>query len=326
MLSVLDRSPFVGRQPELARLLDGLDSAGQGQGRVVLVAGEPRIGKTRLVLELAERARCRDWVVMFGRSYESEGMPPYLPFVEALQTYVQACPLPELQAYLGDGAAEVALLVRELRGRLPALRASRSLSPEHERYGVFESVSDFLLNIARAQPAAHGPAEAGCSNAQLDAPIVGILLNMGQLPLEQAAGLIAACFDGVNARKTVHICCGDLNGKPFSQVLRLAPWVELMQRLAGVVDVAHLECSYFGQWLEHESLAALPKGMELAAGIVDVKSSVEPVSKLRSRGEALARVVGADRLWLTASCGFGRRPMERAVAKMTNLVEAAASL
>ncbi len=56
---------------------------------------------------------------------------------------------------------------------------------------------------------------------------------------------------------------------------------------------------------------------------------VEPVSKIRARAEDLARIVGEDRLWLAASCGFGRHPARDVPAlrrEIENLVAAAAPL
>jgi len=61
------RTPFVGRARELARLLERLEAAERGQGGLVLIAGEPGIGKTRLLRELAERARAGGWRVLGGR-------------------------------------------------------------------------------------------------------------------------------------------------------------------------------------------------------------------------------------------------------------------
>jgi predicted ATPase len=130
--------------------------AGQSRGGIVLVTGEPGIGKTRLVAELGDRARADGWLVLVGRAYESEGAPPYRPIVEALRDHVRACPLDELRAQLADGAADVALLVREIRGRLPDLVPSPPLSPEHERYRLFDSISELLLNAARSRPEGRG--------------------------------------------------------------------------------------------------------------------------------------------------------------------------
>lgn len=83
------RTPFVGRERELATLLACLDAASRGAGGVVMVAGEPGIGKTRLLAEFADRARATGWQVLAGRAYDTEGLPPYLPFLEALRDPVR---------------------------------------------------------------------------------------------------------------------------------------------------------------------------------------------------------------------------------------------
>jgi DNA-binding CsgD family transcriptional regulator len=142
------RSPFVGRERELAALETMLQETAQGSGRVALIAGEPGIGKTRLLLEMQTRAHAAGWLVLAGRAYESEGMPPYLPFTEALRQYVNVCLPGDLRMQLGRGAAEVALLVPELLDRVPGIEPSPPLSRD-ERYRLFEGVAGFLLNIAR---------------------------------------------------------------------------------------------------------------------------------------------------------------------------------
>ncbi len=146
------RAPFVGRQRELRALLQHLELAGQGQGDLVLVGGEPGIGKTRLVREFAEHARGRGWQILVGSAFESEGMPPYLPFADALRSYVSACPPRELQARFAEGTPEVALLVPELGGQLPEQHLNLAVHTPHERHRLFESVTGLLLRIARATP------------------------------------------------------------------------------------------------------------------------------------------------------------------------------
>src|SRR5688572_30058199 len=85
-------SSFIGREYELSFLEESLNAAAQGDGRLVLLAGEPGVGKTRLLAEFATRARAADWLVLSGSAYETEGMPPYLPFAEALRDYLRAVP------------------------------------------------------------------------------------------------------------------------------------------------------------------------------------------------------------------------------------------
>ncbi len=173
-------------------------------------------------------------------------------------------------------------------------------------------------------------ADEGCANVQLDAPIFGVEVNMGARTAKQAAELIAPCFEGVKAKKSLHFCNGNLRGRPISSVLRCAPWVEILQHLDGVVDIAVLEVKYFSQYHEREAFKNMPKSMVLAAGIVDEGSYwVEPVKKIRERIADWARVVGEERLWVSPSCGFGRHPSRDIPvlrAKVENMVEAARSL
>lgn len=170
----------------------------------------------------------------------------------------------------------------------------------------------------------------GCPNVQLDAPFFGVLVNVGAMTAKQAADLIAPCFEGVHAKKSLHLCNGNLKGRPVSGVLRCAPWVEILQHLDGVIDIAVLEVKYYNQWNEREAFKQLPKSMSLAAGIVDEGSYYpEPVKKLKERIAGWARVVGEERLWVSPSCGFGRHtahdiPVLR--AKMENIMEAARTL
>ncbi len=72
---------FVGRRQELAELKLALEDAMSGQGRLVMLAGEPGIGKTRTTQELATYAETRGAQVLWGWCYEEEGAPPYWPWV-----------------------------------------------------------------------------------------------------------------------------------------------------------------------------------------------------------------------------------------------------
>jgi len=127
-----------------------LRAAEEGQGGVLLLAGEPGIGKTRLLLECADQARGRGWLTLLGRAYDTPGVPPYLPFIEALRAYVRAFPDDERVEVLAEAAPEIAMLLPELGRGLPDRPAHEALNPESERYRLFEAVSDFLLQVARS--------------------------------------------------------------------------------------------------------------------------------------------------------------------------------
>src|SRR5690349_20588006 len=78
-------SVFVGRSAELSELRAGLDAAIAGQGRLVLISGEPGIGKTRLAGEFTSEARALGAAVHWGRCWEAGGAPSYWPWVEVIR-------------------------------------------------------------------------------------------------------------------------------------------------------------------------------------------------------------------------------------------------
>lgn len=152
MIQPWAQPPFAGRQRELGVLLECLDATAAGQGGLVLVGGEPGIGKTRLASELVLCARAHGWRVLTGRAPQSEVAPPYVPFTEPLAEYVRACPVAGLREQLGKGAADIALLLPEVHERIPDLPPSPPLAHDYARYRLFEGVTDFLVGIARSSP------------------------------------------------------------------------------------------------------------------------------------------------------------------------------
>lgn len=76
---------LVGRRRELAALASWLSAARGGRGRLVLCAGEPGIGKTRLAQELAAQAEAAGFAVAWGRCAEVEGAPAYWPWRQVLR-------------------------------------------------------------------------------------------------------------------------------------------------------------------------------------------------------------------------------------------------
>src|SRR5262245_3107986 len=111
----LGQTPFTGRTAELARLAHRLEEARSGRGGVVLVMGEPGIGKTRTLEEFAERGRAQGTLVLWGRCYEGESGRPYGPFAEAIGEYARTATAEMLEADLGLGAAPLGRLVPGLR-------------------------------------------------------------------------------------------------------------------------------------------------------------------------------------------------------------------
>jgi class 3 adenylate cyclase len=141
---------FVGRTAELQRL-DALsaDAHTAREPRVVLVGGEPGIGKTRIVAELARRAHEGGTVVLWG-GCDEEVAVSYRPFVDALRYWFDHVRDPEALAVLTR--TDVLRLIPELRERFPDLPEPRENEPDLERLQLFEHVTQILDAAAAANP------------------------------------------------------------------------------------------------------------------------------------------------------------------------------
>ena len=140
---------LVGRHTELAQLEEWWRApAGE---RVMLLAGDPGIGKTRLLAETSVRAFASGALVLAGRAPE-ETLVPYQPFLEALGHYISRAPLEELRSVAREYGAEISRLIPELRRRVPELPQPDPGDPETDRYRLFEAVAGLLAEISSAVP------------------------------------------------------------------------------------------------------------------------------------------------------------------------------
>src|SRR5262245_52915616 len=124
---------FIGRAEEMAVLRAAIDAALGGRASLVMVVGEPGIGKTRLAEEAGVYARLHGAKVLVGRCYEGEAVSPYSPFVEMIREYLSTRPDDALKTEMGDSASDVAKLVPEVRKRIPDLPHAAAVEPNGER-------------------------------------------------------------------------------------------------------------------------------------------------------------------------------------------------
>src|SRR3989441_8413164 len=189
---------FVGRHDELVELRAGLEDAGAGRGRFFLVVGEAGIGKTRLVEELAREAAARGHLVLWGRCWESEGAPPYWPWIQVIRAYLRTARSegpPRVAG--GAGAPYLAQLVPELGG----LKAP-SVPPqsEHARFYLFDAVATFL----RSRPD-QTPLVLVFDDLQwADTPSL-LLLQFLVHELRDTAMLVVATYREMEARQSPHV-------------------------------------------------------------------------------------------------------------------------
>lgn len=146
-----DGRDFVGREDVLQRIAQAFDETLDGRGRVVLLVGEPGIGKTRTVERSLEQmgGGARAYT---GACFEREGAPPYWPFVQILRSLVDDLDASDLLDWVRPTDADLIPLVPVLLDLCPDLSASDPFEGEQARFRLFDSVASFLRRIANRHP------------------------------------------------------------------------------------------------------------------------------------------------------------------------------
>jgi DNA-binding NarL/FixJ family response regulator len=139
----MHETQLVGRERELAAVSRALERLAGGQPGLVEVVGEPGIGKTRLLGELAADADRRGWLVLGGRATEFERDAPYGLWVDALDAHLQALDAARLRQLAGDELDALAVA-------LPAFAESPAQSAE--RYVVHRAMRGLLGRLAAPRP------------------------------------------------------------------------------------------------------------------------------------------------------------------------------
>lgn len=142
---------LVGREPEMKQLLDLWEHTNAGNRSALLVAGEPGIGKTSLVAELADLAHGDRAIVLWGRCDEGLALP-FQAFVEALRPLVSATGASRLRASLGGRAPDLGRLLPEVAEELLGGPPRASAEPETDQHLMFEAVSQLLSATSRSAP------------------------------------------------------------------------------------------------------------------------------------------------------------------------------
>jgi 5-methyltetrahydropteroyltriglutamate--homocysteine methyltransferase len=167
----------------------------------------------------------------------------------------------------------------------------------------------------------------GATDIQLDLPHVAMgLVDDKGWDTERATEVIKTIFANIKGiRRSVHFCYGDFGAQTWTTNRNFHALLPTIQALDGIVDRVVLEFSLPEQWAERALLAEIPASMEVAVGIVDVKSSVvESPAEIVEKVEQLVTYVPANRLLICPSCGFGRRNVEMALQKTSAMVKAVA--
>jgi DNA-binding NarL/FixJ family response regulator len=139
---------FVGRADELGSLERILDELDRGHPGSIELAGEPGIGKTRLLRELAAGAEARGHLVLSGGASEFERGLPFSVFLDALDEYVAGLESERLAALDDEVKAELAHIFPSLS----VLDDGRTVALQNERYRSHRAVCELLKMLAGPTP------------------------------------------------------------------------------------------------------------------------------------------------------------------------------
>ncbi len=141
-LAPVAESPFVGRDLEWKQLNDAWNAVREGGAHLVLVTGEPGIGKSRLALELGRRVRAEGHVVASARAYEAAGRPPWGPVVDLLRSDALRSHIDTLDTVW---RAELARLLPEVLDDASRPSAPSQSGDLAQRHRLFDAVSRAIV-------------------------------------------------------------------------------------------------------------------------------------------------------------------------------------
>jgi DNA-binding CsgD family transcriptional regulator len=141
----MEAPALVGRREELEVLEHALERVLRGRSRIVVVTGDPGVGKTRLLAEYGARSRRRA-IVLAGRGSPLSTSIPFATIAEALESHLRTLPPADVAALVGERAADLAQV-------LPSLPSSlRPAGPSAGRLAVLEALARTIGRLASDRP------------------------------------------------------------------------------------------------------------------------------------------------------------------------------
>lgn len=142
---------LIGRHAECNTLRECLQSAKDGIGGIVLIGGEPGVGKSRLGDEALAIGRDMGLLPLTGHAYEDRSVP-FITSSEILEEATQVLPGEVLRNVLGGTAPEISKLLPNLRRVFPNIPEPTELPPEQQQRFLFNAVLEFLQRLGQCTP------------------------------------------------------------------------------------------------------------------------------------------------------------------------------
>lgn len=289
--------PLAGREAELAALLEVLGRVRDGRTGLASLVGEPGIGKSRLVAELARRAAGEDFAVLVGRCSSDEGAPPFWPWVSVLR---------DLSGVLGHGPVQqlAGADADSLAGLLPAAAADVvGSSVDAERFRISDAVARLLTAAAECRPLlvvlddVHWADQSSLrllhhlADHLADARVFFVVTRRA---LPEPTGILAEVVAGLGRRHALRL---DLRG------LSLAGTVELSRAVTGAEPAARWAAALHertdGNPFFLAELLRLPGGGDIPAAVTEVVARrvarlPEPTQELLRTAAVIGRQYDAE--------------------------------
>ena len=151
VLRSVPRLSYVGREVERALLESSRGRAREGARQVVLLSGEPGIGKSRLAAYEALGVHGEGFAVCWG-ACSDDVAAPYEPWIEVCSQLVEHTPAELLSAYVECHGGELSRLARNLPARVPGAPPPQNSDAETERYLLFSAVAGLLEDVSASVP------------------------------------------------------------------------------------------------------------------------------------------------------------------------------
>ena len=306
----LRKNALVGREAELGHLLGLLDAAAAGRPTVALISGDAGVGKTRLVSELAARARDGGFTVLSGRCAELGDAVPYLPLADALR---DATTGPSPGGVLLDALAARPVLSRLLPDRDASQPAGGDM-PGLVQQQLFGAVLGLLSELAQAGPVLLVLEDVHWAD-QSTRDLLTFLSRM--LHSERLAVVATYRSDDMHRRHPLRPLVAELLRLPSVSSIELGPLTaSAMAQHLTALSGRKLDVQAVGRMITRaegnayyaeELLAASSAGSQLPAGLADL---------LLARMERLSRP--AQQVLRTAAV-TGRRVDDELVSRASGL-------